>query len=434
MGHRTPLTALVLLTLIKAPLLAGSSAAATRILAGQLMTGEDTEVQSKVTLVVEGDQITAIEPGFNRGSNADEVIDLSTAFVTPGWIDMYVHIISQNSPGTQLERFTRDPIDNAYRSVQYAALTLETGVTTIRNLGSRDGLGLAIRDAIDAGHIRGPRIFAAGQSIATTDGHADPTNGRRRDLTIDAGPAMGVINGTDEARKAVRQRYKEGSDLIKITATGGVLSQARSGQNAQFTVEEVQEIVRTARDYGFRVAAHAHGTEGLLRAVEGGVDSIEHGTYMSDAVIRAMKQRGTWYVPTISAGRFVGEKAKIEGYFSDIVRPKAAAIGPQIQNTFARAYKAGVNIAFGTDCGVCPHGSNWQEFVFMVEAGMPIEEAIVAATRDAATLLGQSDRLGTLSVGKLADIVAVPSDPRQDVQVMGQVMFVMKNGKVEKRG
>ncbi|MEM1432996.1 MAG: amidohydrolase family protein [Pseudomonadota bacterium] len=421
--------ALALLALCGA---AGWVQGATHILAGKLMTGIDANVLEEMTVVVEGGAISRVSPGYDRGGPDDTVVDLSSAFVTPGWIDMHVHIISESSPRSQLEGFTMDPIDHAYRSVQYANKTLDAGFTTIRNLGSRDGLGPAMRDAIAAGHIRGPRIFAAGKSIATTGGHADSSNGRRRSLTIDLGPIGGVINGTDEARKAVRQRYKEGSDLIKITATGGVLSQARSGQNAQFALEEVQEIVRTAKDYGFRVAAHAHGTEGMLRAVEGGVDSIEHGTYMTPEVMRAMKRRGTWYVPTISAGRFVADKAKVEGFFSDVVRPKAAAIGPLIQSTFTAAYKAGVKIAFGTDCGVCPHGSNWQEFVFMVDGGMPIEEAILTATRNAAELLGESERLGTLEPGKLADLTAVAGDPRTDAKLMEQVVFVMKDGKIEK--
>ena len=279
----------------------------------------------------------------------------------------------------------------------------------------------------------GPRIYTAGKSIATTGGHADPTNGVRERYRGDPGPTQGVVNGTRDAWKAVRARYKEGADLIKITATGGVLSQAKNGQNPQFTLEEIQAIVAAARDNGFKVAAHAHGTEGMRRAVVGGVDSIEHGTFMTREIMQLMKKRGTWYVPTISAGEFVAEKAKQPGYFSELVRPKAAAIGPQIRDTFSQAYHYGVKIAFGTDTGVSPHGDNWKEFIYMVEAGMPAMEAIQSATRSAAELLGQTQELGSLEPGKLADVVAVSGNPLEDIHAMGQVSFVMQGGVIYKQ-
>jgi imidazolonepropionase-like amidohydrolase len=404
--------------------------AATVIHAGRLIDVEASEVLTERSIVIENDEIVAVEAGYVDG---ETVIDLRDATVMPGWIDMHVHIASQTSPDRQLEGFTLDPQDAAYRSVPYAEVTLMAGFTTVRDLGTSHGLAQSLRDAIAQGHVVGPRIFTAGKSIATTGGHADPSNGRSRALAEDPGPMEGVVNSTDGAWKAVRARYKEGSDLIKITATGGVLSQAKSGQNPQFRVEEVEAIVAAARDYGYRVAAHAHGTEGMKRAVLGGVDSIEHGTFMTDEVIRLMKREGTWYVPTILAGRFVGEKAQEPGYFSEVVRPKAAAIGPQIQDTFARAYEAGVKIAFGTDTGVSPHGDNWREFAFMIESGMPPMEAIVSATRSAAELLDQSERLGSIAPGKLADVIAVPGDPLDDVSQFGKVHFVMKNGKVYKQ-
>ncbi|RMD74464.1 MAG: amidohydrolase family protein, partial [Bacteroidetes bacterium] len=278
----------------------------------------------------------------------------------------------------------------------------------------------------------GPRIFTAEKSLASTGGHADPTNGVKRDLMGDPGPKEGVVNGVEDARKAVRQRYKNGADLIKITATGGVLSVAKDGQGPQFTMEELEAIIQTANDYGMHVAAHAHGKEGMKRAILAGVTSIEHGTLMDDEIIELMKEHGTWYVPTISAGRFVAEKAKIPGYFPAPVVPKALAIGPQIQETFAKAYKAGVKIAFGTDSGVSPHGQNAQEFEYMVEAGMPPIEAIASATIRCAELLGVTDRLGSIAPGKLADIVAVKGDPLQDIRLMRQVDFVMKGGVVYK--
>jgi imidazolonepropionase-like amidohydrolase len=300
----------------------------------------------------------------------------------------------------------------------------------VRDLGGE--VALKVRDAINAGLVKGPRIYAAGKSIATTGGHADPTNGINSELAHllgPPGPTEGVVNGVDDARQAVRQRYKDGSDVIKITATGGVLSYARSGDAPQFTVDEVRAVVDTARDYGYLVAAHAHGKEGMRRAIEGGVTSIEHGTYMDDEIIALMKKHGTWYVPTITAGRFVAEKAKIPGYFPDIVRPKAERIGPQIQDTFAKAYKSGVKIAFGTDMGVGPHGDNALEFGYMVEAGMPAAEALQAATYRAAQVLGVGD-IGQIEPGFRADIVAVPGNPLADIALTRKVGFVMKDGVV----
>ena len=252
--------------------------------------------------------------------------------------------------------------------------------------------------------------------MATTGGHADPTNGLRGEFRRDAGPDDGVINSPEEARRAVRRRYKDGADLIKLTATGGVLSLASSGDNPQFTAEELRAVVEAARDYEFTVAVHAHGTEGMKRAVLAGVTSIEHGTYMTDEVMELMKQRGTYLVPTLMAGAFVAEKAKEPGYFPAVVRPKAAAIGPVMQSTFARAYVAGVKIAFGTDSGVSPHGDNAKEFELMVAGGMPPMTAIQSATLEAAKLLRIEDRLGTLEQGKIADLVAVPGQSPIEIQ------------------
>ena len=412
--------------LIWALLVSGSAGAQTIIHAGQLFDAAAGEVIEEATIVVEGDRIQAVQMGYV----GEPDVDLTGAFVMPGWIDAHVHIGGELSPDSFVEEFTLEPADLALRAVPYAERTLMAGFTTVRDLGTDHGVAQSVRRAVAEGRIVGPRIFTAGKSLATTGGHADPTNGVNRALRGDPGPAEGVVNGLDDAYEAVRARYKEGSDLIKITATGGVLSQAASGQNPQFTEAEIAAIVAAARDYGYRVAAHAHGTEGMRRAVVAGVDSIEHGTFMSDEVMELMRERGTWYVPTISAGVFVGEKAEVEGYFSEVVRPKAAAIGPVILDTFARAYRTGVPIAFGTDTGVSPHGENWREFVYMVEAGMPATEAIVSATRSAAVLLNQWENLGSIEPGKYADIIAVPGDPREDVEEFGRVHFVMKGGEV----
>lgn len=357
-------------------------------------------------------------------------VDLAGHTCTPGWTDLHVHIAEQSSPESYEEDFRLDPVDFAFRSVEYARRTLMAGFTSVRDLGGT--VAPHLRDAINQGLVPGPRIWAAGKSIATTGGHADPTNGYNSALSHlvgPPGPTEGVVNSVEDARQAVRQRYKEGSDLIKITATGGVLSYARSGDAPQFTVEEAKAIVDTARDYGYRVAAHAHGAEGMRRAVEAGVTSIEHGTYMDDEVMALMKRKGTWYVPTIYAGRFVAEKAKQEGYFPPVVRPKAERIGALIQQTAGRAYRNGVRIAFGTDMGVGPHGDNAREFGYMVDAGIPPAYALQSATYFAAQVLGVDDQ-GVIEPGKRADIVAVPGDPLQDIGATLKVDFVMKDGVV----
>ena len=396
--------------------------------AGRMVDVNSGEVLEEQTIVVDGMRIKEVSAGYRGTAN----VDLKDSFVMPGWIDMHVHIASQQGPNRFVERFTLESGDYALRAVPYAERTLMAGFTTVRDLGTNAGVAQSMRRAIAEGHIVGPRTFTAGKAIGTTGGHADPTVGVTDRLRGDPGPDDGVINGVVDAYKAVRARYKEGSDLIKITATGGVLSQAKSGQNPQFTEAEIAAIVSAAEDYGFRVAAHAHGTEGMRRAVAAGVHSIEHGTYMTDEVMRLMKRQETWYVPTIIAGKFVAEKAAVDGYFSELVRPKAAAIGPLIQDTFARAYANGVKIAFGTDTGVSPHGDNWKEFIYMVEGGMPAMEAIQSATVSAAQLLNEWDDLGSIEVGKLADIVSVRGDPLADIEAMGNVNFVMKGGEVFK--
>ena len=314
----------------------------------------------------------------------------------------------------------------------YAQRTLAAGFTTVRDLGDSYNSSISLKRAIASGHVQGPRIFAAGKSLATTGGHADPTNGMRDDLTPPANPQNGVLNGVAQAREAVRQRYKDGADLIKITATGGVLSVAASGQNAQFMDDELDAVIATASDYGFHVAAHAHGDAGMQRAVRAGVASIEHGTYMSRDTIKLMKKRGTWYVPTIMAGKWVAQKSLIDGFFPELVRPKAAAVGPLIQDTFGRAWAAGVKIAFGTDSGVSAHGDNAAEFAYMVEAGMPALEAIRSATINAAELLGQQQALGQLKAGYAADVIAVAGDPLRDIATLQQVQMVMKGGELVK--
>ena len=417
------------LILLAAGLVAAAPALAETIAlqCGDVFDAKSAKLVGARTIVTADGKVSQVLPGRVSVPGAREV-DLSGHTCTPGWIDLHVHMASQSGPRSYEERFRLDDADYALRAVGYAEKTLKAGFTTVRDLGGE--VTLKLRDAINAGAVKGPRIYAAGKSIATTGGHADPTNGINSELSHllgPPGPTEGVVNGADDARQAVRQRYKDGSDVIKITATGGVLSYAKSGDAPQFTVDEVRVVVETAKDYGYAVAAHAHGKEGMRRAIEGGVTSIEHGTYMDDEIIALMKKHGTWYVPTITAGRFVAEKAKVPGYFPEIVRPKAERIGSQIQDTFAKAYKAGVKIGFGTDMGVGPHGDNALEFGYMVEAGMPANEALQAATFRAAQVLGVTD-LGQIEPGFRADVVAVPGNPLEDITLTRKVAFVMKDG------
>lgn len=410
-----------------------SATAATLIHAGSVIDSTSNKVMQQATVVVTDNKITAINKGFSKAGEEDTVINLSDYTLMPGFMDMHTHISSQhNGPSSYLEGYTLNEADYAIKGVLYAQRTLMAGFTSVRNLGDGYNETVALRNAINKKIVMGPRIYTAAKSIATTGGHADPTNGSSKSIMGDPGPIDGVINGVAEARKAVRQRYKDGADLIKITATGGVLSVAKNGQNPQFMDDELLAIVKTAKDYGMTVAVHAHGKEGMLRAIKAGVTSIEHGTYMDKEVFKQMKKHGTYYVPTIMAGDWVAEKAEIDGFFPELVRPKAAAIGPLIQQTFSNAYKAGVKIAFGTDSGVSAHGDNGLEFVLMVEAGMKPIEAIRSATQSAADLLNVSDSLGTIEVGKLADLVAVKGDPLQQISLLQDVNFVMKDGVVYK--
>jgi imidazolonepropionase-like amidohydrolase len=345
---------------------------------------------------------------------------------TPGWIDLHVHLTHEPSGQTYTESYRLNPADIAYRAQNNGMISLRAGFTTVRDLGEGWGVTTSLRNAINAGTVQGPRIFAAGKSIATTGGHADPTNGTSLRFMGDPGPDQGVINSPAEARKAVRQRYKESSDVIKITATGGVLSVAKSGLNPQFTQAEANAIVKVANDYGLKVAAH--GAEGMKRAILAGVSTIEHGTMMNEEIMMLMKKKGTFYVPTLSAGAYVAKQAEVPGFYVPMVAIKARAIGPQIAKTLAAAYKFGVPIAFGTDAGVFPHGENAREFELLVNAGVPLEKALQMATFSAAEALGESANLGQLMVGQAADMVVLPLSAQTDAKAMMQPLAVYKAG------
>lgn len=421
------------ITLLAIGLLSTPGFAATVLHCGKLVDVRAGEIMGNMTVVIDGSVIQRVDHGFTVGTRDDSVVNLRSHTCMPGLIDTHVHLTDEYSAQSEIEAFRLNPTDYAFRSVVFAERTLLAGFTTVRDLGGDANVNISLRNAINNQLIKGPRVYTAGRGLATTGGHADPTNGMRADLARSPTPEEGVINGLEDARRAVRQRYKDGADLIKITATGGVLSVASSGQNPQFTEEEIRAVVETAKDYGFRVAAHAHGAEGLKRAVRAGVSSIEHGTYLDDEGIELMKEHDTYYVPTIMAGKWIAEKSKLDAFFPEVVRAKAAAIGPLIQATFAKAYKAGVKIAFGTDSGVSAHGDNAFEFQHMVEGGMPPVVAIRAATLEAATLLGIQDTLGTIEPGKYSDIVAVQDDPTQDITAMRRVSFVMKSGVIYKQ-
>ncbi|MCT4697592.1 metal-dependent hydrolase family protein [Tenacibaculum haliotis] len=405
----------------------------TYVLCGKLIDTASGEIQTEKTIVVNGNKITHVKNGYIMPRDkTSKTIDLRDKVVMAGLIDMHVHIEMEFDAKTRLNKYTLNEADVAYNSVGFAKSTLLNGFTTVRDLGGT-GVNISIKKAIEAGKIPGPRVFTAGKSLATTGGHADPTNGSSRVLTGNPGPKEGVVNSVEDAKKAVRQRYKNGADCIKITATGGVLSVAKSGDNPQFTIEEVKAICDMAKDYGMHVAAHAHGDEGMQRAIIGGVKTIEHGTYMSDETMELMKKHNAFLVPTITAGKEVEEKAKIKGFYPDIVVPKALAVGPKIQGTFAKAYKKGVGIAFGTDAGVFKHGNNGKEFGYMVEAGMPAIETIQSATITNAKILKMENEIGQVKKGFFADIIAVNEDPTKNIKTMENVVFVMKNGIVYKK-
>ncbi|MFY8009294.1 MAG: amidohydrolase family protein [Flavobacterium sp.] len=404
----------------------------TYIYCGKLIDTQNGKVLTNKTIVVSDKLIKNIQDGFVVPVDSNtKIIDLKSKTVMPGWIDMHVHLESETNPKEYLERFTLNDADVAYNAEVLAKTTLMAGFTTVRDLGGT-GVNVSLRNAINKGLVVGPRIFTAEKSIATTGGHADPTSGFKKELMGNPGPKEGVINSVDEAKQAVRQRYKNGADWIKITATGGVLSVAKSGSNPQFTEEEITAIVNTAKDYGMKVAAHAHGDEGMQRAVKSGVKTIEHGTEMSEATMDLMIKNNAYLVPTITAGKAVAENALKPDYYPAIVVPKALAIGPRIQSTFAKAYKRGVPIAFGTDAGVFEHGQNAKEFIYMTEVGMPFMKALQAATVTNAMLLDMDKKIGVIAPGFLADIIATEDDPTLNVSAVLNVVFVMKEGVVYK--
>lgn len=417
-------------TLLAALLLTAPAAFAQKTLlhCGRLLDVRSGKLLSQQTIVVEKDRITAVQAGYTAAGPQDKVINLESRTVLPGLIDCHVHLESTPSRNNFREQFTLNPADVAFRAQINALTTLRAGFTTVRDCGG-SGVNTSLRNAVAEGLVPGPRIYSAGMAISATGGHMDDTDGLSLEQMEKAGRPINLANGPDQCREAVREQFKRGADLIKIASTGGVLDLSKDGTGAQYTEEEIRAIVSTARDLGLRVACHAHGAEGIKRAVRAGVTSIDHGSLMDDEAIALMAKSRTWYVPTLIAGKSVSDTARLRpGYFPPVIAAKAIAVGTKMQGTFGRATKAGVRVAFGTDAGVFRHGQNAREFGYMTETGFSPLEAIRTATLNAAELLGETADLGTLEAGKFADIVAVDGDPLKDISAMLRPVFVMKAG------
>ncbi|MCF2848896.1 amidohydrolase family protein [Pseudoalteromonas sp. ACER1] len=414
------------------------NAQTTLIHAGKVLVGTEQSVKEQQTLVIEGNKIAAIKAGYLTTQQLDlndaDVIDLKNQMVLPGLIDMHVHVTFERDATRNPHQWvTEYEADYALRSLKYLKRTVNAGFTSVRDLGSSYQVIFPLKRAVERGDIVGPRIFAAGDMITPTGGHAD-MHGYRRDITkATEGGGLGVCDGADDCTRAVRDVIKSGADVIKITATGGVLSNTAAGVNQQFTDEELSAIVNTAHHLGRKVTAHAHGTEGIKAALRAGVDSIEHGSFLDKDTVKLFKKQDAYLVPTLLAGATVKEEVLNNPNMPKAIAEKVEFVAPKMEESFKLALKNKVKIAFGTDSGVSKHGDNAKEFELLVKYGMTPKQAIKSATVEAAKLLGQSDNLGDLSVGKQADIISVNMNVLDNINELSQVQFVMKGGKVLKQ-
>ncbi|NBB16727.1 amidohydrolase family protein [Caulobacter sp. SLTY] len=402
----------------------------TYVQAGRLLADPASgKVETQKTLVIQDGKVLRVENGYTSAPGA-KVVDLKDSFVLPGLIDSHVHITSQNGPAGALERYTKTKSDLALDGANYAGITLRAGFTTVADLGAPNEVIFALRGAIASGKVAGARLIAAGDSVSVHGGHGDDANGVPEGY-VHLFRGSSVCSGADDCRRATREQVRAGADIIKITATGGVLSPTAAGLAQQFSEDEIEAIVEAAHSMGRKVTAHAHGGDGINTFLKAGGDSIEHGTYLDAESIKLFKSSGAWLVPTLLAGDFVArEAAKPDTWMVPAVKAKALEAGPKMLDMARRAHTGGVKIAFGTDSGVSPHGQNAQEFALLVKAGMSPLDAIRAATVWAAEHLGLSGLVGSLTAGKAADIVAVKGDPLADVTVLERVSFVMKGGVV----
>ncbi|HUO86484.1 MAG TPA: amidohydrolase family protein [Thermoanaerobaculia bacterium] len=428
----------VLSALVGSILVAPPVAAAewTVVHAGRLLAVPGVPPEVERSLIVRDGRIEEVRAGFvdaaSVGAEGDEVevVDLSRHFVLPGLIDAHVHLTGELGPERKLLEVTRSDAATTLHALPFLRRTLDAGFTTVRDLGGEPEIVFALRDAVAAGVVDGPRIVAAGASIAATGGHGDSHGFREEILEMMADSS--ICDGEADCRRAVRAQVKRGADVIKVTATGGVLSETAAGTDQQLFDDELAAIVATAHALGRKVAAHAHGVDGINAALAAGVDSIEHGTYSDETSFRLYRERGAFLVPTMLAGETVLEMAEDAEFFPPAIREKARRVGAEMKEMVRRAHAAGVPIAFGTDSGVSRHGTNGRELVLMVEAGMTPMEVIHAATVNGARLLGREADLGTLEAGKHADLVAVAGDPLADVSVLLAPDLVMQGGRVVK--
>ena len=409
-----------------------AAADTTLIHAGELLAVPGQSPSSRQTIVVENNEIVEVVSGFANAADFDgevTVIDLSDKFVLPGLMDMHVHLQGELGPKNDSDALKMSDQLMQMRSIYFAMNTLQAGFTTVRDVGSSPQEMYALRDAIKNGWIDGPRIIAAG-GVGITGGHAD-ISGVSPDL-MQMFTSPNVCDGPYDCRRAARNVIKYGADLIKITSTGGVMTDRATGTGQQMEMDELKEIVLAAARMGRKVASHAHHEDGIIAALEAGVASIEHGSYTGPRAIKLFRETGAYLVPTLLAGKTVATLAVEADFMSDAVKEKAIRVGNDMAGSFEKAHKAGVNIAYGTDSGISPHGTNAQEAVLMVEAGMSEMDVIISATINAADLIDMSDSIGTIEAGKFADIIAVDASPLENIDELLDVDFVMKGGKVYK--